>query len=135
MPKRFLALAIALVAGGCVERTLVINSTPPGALVYLNDQEIGRTPIKRDFLWYGNYDVAVRMDGYEAIKTTQNVKAPLYQIVPIDLFAELPFFHFKDVQTFSYTLNQSHPADPQAMLQRAAEMKAQLERPATRPAK
>jgi len=133
-----MALALAVAAGGCVERTLTITSNPSGALVYLNDQEIGRTPIKRDFLWYGNYDVALRKEGYETIKSQQNVRAPIYQIVPLDLFAELSPFQFKDDQAFDYTLTPTRPADPQALLQRAAEMKGELEssrKPATQPAR
>ena len=131
-------LALAVAAGGCVERTLVITSNPSGALVYLNDQEIGRTPIKRDFLWYGNYDVALRKEGYETIKTQQNVRAPLYQIVPLDLVAELSPFHFKDQQTFDYTLTPMAPVDPQQLVQRAVQMRGELEgskRPTTQPAK
>jgi hypothetical protein len=143
--RKMMALALAVAAGGCVERTLTITSNPTGALVYLNDQEIGRTPIKRDFLWYGNYDVALRKEGYEAVKTQQNVRAPIYQIVPLDLFAELLPFHYHDEQTFNYTMTPLSPADPQAMLQHAAELKAQLEpsklprtaktAPATQPAR
>src|SRR5258706_9997592 len=65
---RWIALlpALALVAG-CVERTMTIKSDPPGALVYLNDREIGRTPVTRDFTWYGDYQVEIRKDGYESV--------------------------------------------------------------------
>ncbi len=73
---------------GCVQRKMTIEWNPPGALVYLNDQEIGRTPITTDFIWYGNYQVEVRKDGFETLKTHQQVNAPWWQLVPIDLFAE-----------------------------------------------
>src|SRR5438045_3252646 len=62
-----LALSAALGAG-CVRRTLAVRSDPPGALVYLNGVEVGRTPVQRDFVWYGTYDVQVRKDGYDTIK-------------------------------------------------------------------
>jgi hypothetical protein len=38
-----------LVATGCVQRTMRVDSNPPGAIVWMNDQEIGRTPLERDF--------------------------------------------------------------------------------------
>src|SRR4051812_4161464 len=71
----FAALLLCL-AGGCVERELVVESAPDGALVYMNDQEVGRTPIRRDFQWYGTYDVVVRKEGYETLRAQTPVIAP-----------------------------------------------------------
>ena len=52
MHARMLSIAFALAAAvslpgltGCVQRTITVNSDPQGALVYLNDIEIGRTPV------------------------------------------------------------------------------------------
>ncbi|HWB52725.1 MAG TPA: PEGA domain-containing protein [Tepidisphaeraceae bacterium] len=51
MRRKWIVLAL-LMAGGCgVQRQMVMTSNPPGALVYLNGQEIGRTPLKHEFLW------------------------------------------------------------------------------------
>ena len=84
--------------GGCVEQTMTIKSDPPGALVYLNDQEVGRTPLKRDFIWYGNYQVEVRKEGYETLKTHKWITAPIYGWVPLDLFAQLQPFTLTDAK-------------------------------------
>src|SRR4051812_35334353 len=58
---------VALFAGaGCaggVDRTVVVKSEPPGALVYMNGQEVGRTPAEVPILWYGTYDLRLRQDG------------------------------------------------------------------------
>lgn len=130
----------AMAIGGCVERTMTLDSTPPGALVYLNDQEIGRTPLTKDFLWYGNYEVIVRAEGYETLKTTSNVKAPWWQWVPIDLFAEILPIPFKDHQQFTYTLTpaSTQPADPDGLMKRGLQLQSELESsqfaPATIPA-
>jgi len=87
------ALAAGLVlcgAGiGCVRRTLTINSDPQGALVYLNDAEVGRTPVSVDFLWYGDYDVILRKEGYATLQTNERVNEPWYQVPPIDFREEL----------------------------------------------
>jgi len=56
-------LVLPLAAGGCVHRTLEVESNPPGALVYLNGEEVGRTPMRKEFLWYGTYDVQLRKEG------------------------------------------------------------------------
>lgn len=59
------ALGAAVSLAGCVERTISITSDPSGALVFLNDEEIGRTPCEASFLHYGTYDVRIVKDGYE----------------------------------------------------------------------
>ncbi len=130
--------AALFLAGGCVERTLSVQSDPPGALVYLNEQEIGRTPMEHDFIWYGKYDVALRMEGYESLKTTADVSRPIYQIPPIDLLADLIPITIKDRKSFHYTLEpMSGTEDTAALINRAKAEKSQLEStrqpPATKP--
>lgn len=87
-----LILATAVLAGamatGCVRRTVTINTAPQGAVVYLNDREIGTTPASVDFTWYGDYDVVVRKDGYKTLKTNHRLEAPWYDLPPVDFIAE-----------------------------------------------
>lgn len=85
----FVALGVLLAVAGCVRRTITISTEPPQALVFLNDQEIGRSTVTTDFLWYGDYDVIIRKEGYETLKTHWNVKAPWYQVIPLDFFSEV----------------------------------------------
>jgi len=68
MPPRNRATALPLLAAlllitGCVERLITVKSTPAGALVYLNDEEVGRTPVTVPFKFYGVYDVRLEHDG------------------------------------------------------------------------
>ncbi len=63
--KRFAILCFVLFGSGCVQRQLTVTTDPPGTLVHLNGQEFGRTPVTRDFTWYGTYDVELRKEGYE----------------------------------------------------------------------
>jgi hypothetical protein len=85
----FVALGVLLAVAGCVRRTITISTEPPQALVFLNDQEIGRSTVTTDFLWYGDYDVIIRKEGYETLKTHWNVNAPWYQVIPLDFFSEV----------------------------------------------
>ncbi len=82
------ALAAAVLAG-CVERKLTINTEPQGALVTLNDQQVGTSPVTVSFNWYGNYQVRLQKDGYETLDTARRLKAPLHDYPPFDLCAEL----------------------------------------------
>jgi hypothetical protein len=129
--RKILLLTIWLsLATGCgVHRTLTVKSYPEGALVYLNGLEVGRTPVQHDFVWYGTYDVELRKDGYQTLKTRGKVFAPWWQWVPIDLFAELVPFHLHDQQKLSYRLDPmpQTAADADLMIRHAGEMQAQME--------
>jgi hypothetical protein len=124
-----LLLLSFLPIGGCVEQTLSIDSNPPGALVYLNDQEVGRTPLTRDFKWYGDYDIQVRQEGYQTLSTHQMLAAPAWNWVPLDLIAYILPFKFKDHKSLSYSLKPMDPAkdQPTELVQRAESLKGQLE--------
>jgi hypothetical protein len=115
---------------GCVERTLNVQSNPPGAVVYLNDQEVGRTPLSKRFVWYGTYDVQVRKEGYETLKTESPIIAPWWQWVPFDFFAEIAPLKLEDVQSVSYSLIKplvAQNVDPTAIVQRGEQLRARLE--------
>ncbi len=74
---------------GCVRRTLTIETEPQGAVVFLNDEEIGPTPVSRDFTWYGDYDVVIRKENFQTVHTNIVAKAPWYQIPPLDFFFDV----------------------------------------------
>jgi len=123
-----LITAVLLGFTGCVERTLSVRTDPPGALVEMNDLEIGRTPVERDFEWYGKYDVTVRKDGYQTVKTQTTLDTPWYELVPLDLVAELLPFKFHDRQQVDYQLvpTQTEPGHAGELLDRAKQMQGEL---------
>ncbi|MDP9172309.1 MAG: PEGA domain-containing protein [Planctomycetota bacterium] len=132
-------LIILLASCGCVERTLTVTSNPPGALVYLNDQEIGRTPLKRDFVWYGTYDVVLRKEGFRTVKAAASVIAPFYEWVPFDLVAEILPIPLKVHRNLNYVLTPEAPTTQSnaELLDRATEFRGQLQSshyPPTQPA-
>ena len=88
---RFCALCplpLALLAGGCLDRTITINTQPQGAVIWLNDQEVGRSPVTTAFRWYGAYQVRARKEGFEPLTTTRVAHAPWYEYPGPDLVAE-----------------------------------------------
>jgi hypothetical protein len=84
-----LAVAVVLAAGGCLERTVSITSDPPGAIVRMNDVEVGRTPITTEFTYYGVYDVRLNREGQEPLRVNQRAWAPIYEYPPFDLVATI----------------------------------------------
>lgn len=127
-------LAIGLIVSsfgwGCVRRTIIITTEPPKALVFLNDQELGRAQVSTDFLWYGDYDVVIRKPGYKTLKTHWQIKAPWYQRVPIDFFAEVLWpGHLHDVRTRHFVLAPAVLPTSQELLERAAATRAHAFQP------
>ncbi|MBN1508049.1 MAG: PEGA domain-containing protein [Sedimentisphaerales bacterium] len=85
----WLLVLMPALLGGCVERRLTIQTTPPGATVVLNDQEVGASPVTVPFNWYGNYWVRISKDGYETLDTHRKLKAPLHDYFPFDFFVQI----------------------------------------------
>lgn len=90
--RTFLVCIIVILAvsqTGCVERKLTINTDPQGALVVLNDEEIGISPVTVEFNWYGDYKVRLSKDGYGIVNTHRKLAAPRHDHFPLDFFYEV----------------------------------------------
>ena len=103
-PSIVLACALVLSLLGCVERRVWIESTPPGALVWLNDAQVGRTPVDVAITHHGVYDIRREKEGYEPLITSANTDGPAWDTAPLDLGAELMPMKFKCEARWSFTL-------------------------------
>lgn len=127
--KAVALLAVALALAGCVERELTITSEPSGALVYLSDVEVGRTPVTVDFTWYGDYEVILRRDGCETLVTHTNIQPPAYDIPPWDLLSQafVPWTYRYKVQRH-FDLQPLSLPDDESLIRNALELeKANLQ--------
>lgn len=121
-------LAAALALGGCVERTVSITSDPAGALVWLNDEEVGRTPLTVPFTFYGTYDVRLERDGYKPLWTKAEAKAPWWEAPGPDLVAEaVP--NGKSQQQWHFVMQKDTGVDEDKLIDRAKQLRATLKRP------
>lgn len=102
-------MVCGLWTGGCVHRSLTIRTEPPGALVYVNDQLRGTSPVTYDFEWYGWHRVSVKKDGFERVDEQVLVQAPGHLWIPFDVIMELAPFPVRDAHTLSYTLPPAAP--------------------------
>jgi len=82
-----LALAACL-STGCVRRRLTVRTHPPGAQVFVDDQEIGTTPCSSSFVYYGTRKITLLKDGYRTETLYQKINPPWYQIPPLDFASE-----------------------------------------------
>ena len=99
-----LSVVCCVLASGCVTRSLTIKTEPPGALVYVNDELKGQSPVTYDFVWYGWHRVLIRKDGFQRVDDRKEVHAPVYLCIPFDLAMELLPFRIHDTRTWSYVL-------------------------------
>lgn len=114
-----------LLLGGCVQRTISITSEPDGALVWLNDREVGRTPLEVGFVHYGVYDVRLEREGYETLLTSGDAKTPWWETVGIDLFAEMLPADLHSRVEWHYVLRPLDD-DPAGLQERAHQMREAL---------
>ncbi len=126
-----IALTISLLlavccTSGCVRRTITITSDPPGTLVWLNDREVGRTPVTVDFLYYGTYDVRLEREGHEPKMTHGVARAPVWDNVPLDFFAEILPVEFHSRVQWHYELMPLDD-DQDALRDRAESLREKLE--------
>ena len=84
-----LAIAATALLSGCVERRVWVDTDPPGALVWINDAQIGRSPVDAGITHDGVYDLRIEKEGYEPIVTGATVNGPLWDQPPLDFFAEI----------------------------------------------
>ncbi len=117
--------AVALGLPGCVERTVRIATRPTGAVVTLNDEEVGASPVKSDFLWYGDYDIVIRKPGYQTLKTHYQINAPWYEVPPLDLFSEAlwPGMIHDERTLPTFELTRAEPPERAAVVDRAEELR------------
>ena len=124
IPVILAALVLATANLGCVQRRMMIRSYPEGALVYLNGQEIGRTPISTDFTYYGDFEVKLVKDGYETETIIQPVPMPWYQIPPLDFVSEnIVPRKIHDRRELSYNLRPKIKQTPEQIRAAAEQMR------------
>jgi len=120
-------LIMCLLLSGCVERKLTINTQPQGAIVLLNDEEIGASPVTVSFNWYGDYNVTIRKEGFETLKTHRRLKGPWYDKFPFDFFAQiLNPKRIVDSYEWTFELAPKQQINREQLIQNAQDLKERL---------
>jgi hypothetical protein len=84
---------------------MTIRSNPPDAIVEVDGQQLGLTPLSLDFTFYGTREIKLSKPGYETLTIQQPVARPWGQSVPLDFFT-MHFLggHATDRHDFAYNL-------------------------------
>src|SRR6187431_1684917 len=100
-----LFVTIASPAHAIVRRRLNVNSNPQGALVYVDNQQIGTTPCAVDFTYYGTREIRLIKPGFETLTVKQPIPTPWYEYPPLDFISEnLVASKIRDNRTVTYDL-------------------------------
>ena len=117
-----------MVLTGCVERRLTIVTEPSDAVVWLNDEEIGVTPVTVGFNWYGDYNVRIEKPGYEILNTHRLLERPAHDRFPFDFFAEVLWpRRIVDEYTWDFELAPYQAATPADLIESAHQVRQQAD--------
>ena len=123
---RFAVYAALVLLAGCgqTQRTITVESNPPGALVTVNGVQKGRTPVTFDFIWYGDYRFILSKDGYETLKEHRQVLAPPDEWVGVDLIKTVfvPVITHDD-KKFDFVLSPMQPVVEGDLIRRADDLR------------
>lgn len=115
-----LAAAALVPSWGCVQRRMTIRSSPPGALVYVDDYQIGTTPVSTDFIYYGTRKIRLIKDGYETLTVRQPFPIPWYEIFPLDFVTEnLWPWEIRDERVVDLAMSTTASIPPESVVARA----------------
>ncbi|OHB58132.1 MAG: hypothetical protein A2Y12_07660 [Planctomycetes bacterium GWF2_42_9] len=111
-----------LLFSGCVERKLTITTEPAGALVLLNDEEIGTSPVTVGFEWYGDYRVRISKENFSTLDTHRNLPRPMRDRFPFDLFDDM-FRTRIDEYSWNFKLEPYSPMSKEDLIDRAVTLR------------
>jgi hypothetical protein len=124
-PVMFMVIALSMLLGGCVERRVWIDSEPQGALVWLNDAQVGRTPVDVSITHGGTYDLRLEKEGFEPLMTPATTEGPVWDVVPIDFVVEILPVKARSETRWKFTLEPRNDSE-EALVERAAGLRDRL---------
>ena len=125
-PSRLiLTICCLTLLGGCIQRTITVTTEPAGALIHLNDEEIGRSPVTVPFEFYGTYDVRIEHEGYKTLHTGAEAVGPWWELPVVDLVAEMGDRRVEIEWDFKLEANEE--VDPVELLKRARKLRSESE--------
>lgn len=108
----------------------MVRTNPPGALVYVDNQQIGTTPCAVDFTYYGTREIRMVKPGYETLTVNQPIPTPWYQIPGIDFVSEnLVPLKIRDNRTVSFNLLPQRIIPTEELIGRGEQLRAQAQAP------
>ena len=122
-------LLIACSLTGCVQRRFIVRSQPEGALVTIDRQSVGRTPLSVPFTYNGTREIQVEKDGFKTINVQQQFKPTWYERFPVSFVTE-NFWprEIRDHRLVEFQMEPKTQVQENLLLERASEMRGNVQR-------
>ncbi len=123
----FVCAAVGVCAiGGCVRRRLTVRTSPPGAVVSVDNQLIGTTPAATSFTYYGTREVLIEKDGFRTEKVKRRINPPWYEFPGLDFVTETLWpWEIRDERIIDVQLVPETIEPTEEVLQRADALRGQ----------
>jgi PEGA domain len=133
-------VAIIFAFSGCVTRSITVKTEPSNALVYLDNELVGESPVTVPFTYYGTRKIMIEKKDEDGVLTHERtivyekIKAPVYEIFPLDFFSEILWpRELKDDHVLSYNLAELEPLSvkerQEKILKNAEELRQRVNAP------
>lgn len=121
-----LLVAVSLLSTGCVRRRLIVRTNPPGALLYVDNQQIGTTPCGVDFTYYGTRELRVVKAGYETQTINQPIPTPWYETPGVDFVSEnLVPWRIRDDRVVNISLPPARMVPTEELISRGEQLRVE----------
>ena len=124
-----LIITLGLFSTGCLSKKMAIESTPPGAIVSINDITLGSTPLTTSWHGGGTYRFRLTKKGFAPLVETIKIKHRWFSTPIIDMGAD--FMTTKDIvdhRTINFQLIPLKKEKLTFSRQKAKEMRAVFEK-------
>jgi hypothetical protein len=119
-----LLLLLALLPTGCVRRRMTIRTNPPGAKVYIDNTEIGTTPVSTNYTYYAARQITLIKDGYRTETVYERMLPHWYELPPLDFVSENLYpRELRDERVLDFELQPQEMVPPEKLLGRAENLR------------
>lgn len=124
-----IALQLVLPLTGCVQRRLQIRSQPEGALVSIDRQPVGLTPVSVPYTYAGTREFQLEKDGFKTVRVAQNIRPAWFDRFPISFFSN----HFagrevRDDRLFDFQMEPKEAVNEAVLFERANDFRDNIQR-------
>ncbi len=100
-----LAAIVLVTSTGCVERRYTVRTSPPGARISVNSEDLGVAPLSSTFQYYGDRRIVLEREGYQTERFVQPIDPPRWYNPFTEFFLEnLWPFTIRDEREYVYQL-------------------------------
>jgi len=125
----FLLIAGVFCSVGCVQRRLVVRSQPEGALVTIDNQIVGQTPVSVPFVYSGTRQIRLEREGYQTVNVKERIRPKWYDTFPISFFSNhFAMREIRDTRVLDFQLEPKTNVEENQLLDRANELRINSQR-------